>query len=427
MVPRQQNGAYGVVVTHYVAAAMCFLLLAGMITWSRSAFTGHYFQPHILAVTHLAALGWGTCIIFGACYQLVPVVLETELHSIKLSWLSFSLFLPGVACLVHSFWIFVPGIWMQTGALLVLVSVILFTLNVYLTAIKAKKQTIQEDFIFSACLCLCITALVGAALVFNFTMAFLAKDQLHYLRLHAHLGLAGWFLLMVMGVSSKLVPMFLVSSYQNDRLLKASYYLVVAALLLFLADAYFFGLNIKTYFIALIGAAGIGCHILFVYKCYQKRIRKSIDLPMKGTLLSFILLCVAILCIPFIIFYYLHGDKANVELSLVYGVLLIMGWLTSLILGQTFKTLPFIIWVRRYEHMAGKAKTPMPSDLFKTGLLRLQTIAFAIFCIGFVPGCLFQSAIMITIGCVALLVAAAAYLVNVLIVILHRTKTYDEL
>ena len=424
---KQKAGVYAVTVTHYVTAAICFGALAGMIAFSGSAFTGHYFQPRILAITHMAALGWGTCIIFGAYYQLVPIILETELYSVKLAWLSWAMLLPGTVSLVYAFWEFTPGIWMQIGALLLLVSIITFTLNIYLTATKAGNQTIQEDFIFSACLCLCFTAMIGSALVFNFTGAFLLQGQLHYLRLHAHLGLAGWFLLTVIGVSSKLVPMFLVSSYQNRKVLQASYYLIISALVLFLVDPYIFGLNIKTYFIAIIGIVGIACYLYFIYKCIRTRIRKQIDLPMKHSLLSFILFGAGIVCIPFIIYYYRANNQLNIRYTLIYGIILLMGWITSLILGQTFKTLPFIVWVRHYEHLSGKVKTPMPSDLYKNSLLRIQSLAFAVFCVSFIFGCLVDSALLIRIGSVALLLTAATYLINVFIMILHKTRTYDEL
>lgn len=425
--PKSNKNVYAVTIVHYITAAVSFLLLAGLMAWSREAFTDHYFQPHILAITHLAALGWATCLIFGACYQLIPVILETSLYSTKLAWLSWLLLLPGVVCLVYAFWVFSPGAPMQTGALMVSASVIIFTLNIYLTATKNRKQTVQEDFIFTGCICLCLTVLIGMALVFNFTGAFLPKGQLHYLRLHAHFGLAGWFLLTIIGVSSKLVPMFLVSPYQNKKLLQASYYLIVIALMLFIADAYFFGLNIKTYFIVLIGLAGIKCYLYYVYKCFRARIKKQIDLPMKHSLLSFILLGLGIACIPFIISYYLQGNQLSAKLSLVYGILLLMGWITALILGQTFKTLPFIIWVKHYDHLTGKVKTPMPADLYKKSLLRIQTAAFIGFCLCFAPGCLVNSLILTSIGCAALLVAAVAYLANVLIVVLHKTRTYDEL
>ena len=428
MIPAKQTpGLYKIVVIHYAVAAMCFLSLTLMMLFSVKAFTGHYFHPQILAITHMAALGWGTMIIFGASYQLIPVVLETELYSKKLAWMSFYLFLPGMIALIYSFWIFVPGIHMQCGAALLLIAIILFTINVYLTGRKRKQQTIHEDFIFTACLFLFFTAALGAALVFNFTVPIFQQDQLHFLKIHAHLGIAGWFLLMIIGVSSKLVPMFLVSSYQKTWLLSLSYYFIVAALLLFALDSYFFGINYKTYIIASFGVTGIITYLLFIIKCFRSRLRKKADIPMMSTLFSFILLTVAILIIPFIIYYHLKNNPVSIRYSFIYGVLLLMGWVTALILGQTFKTLPFIVWIKHYEHLTGKVKTPMPADIYNTNLLKVQAAGFMIFCITFMPGCFFALPWLMYAGLVSLLVTALAYLSNVFIVLFHKTKTHGKL
>lgn len=424
---KQNPGLYKIVITHYAVAAFCFLALSVMMLFSVKDFTGHYFHPHILAITHMAALGWGTMIILGASYQLIPVVLETDLYSEKLAWISFALFFPGMVALVYSFWVFVPGIYMQCGALLLLTSIILFTINVYLTGRKKKQQTIQEDFIFSACICLCLTMAVGTALVFNFTMPLFPQDQLHFLKLHAHLGLIGWFLLMLIGVSSKLVPMFLVSSYQGNRLLTWSYYLIVGALLYFLVDAYLFGLNYQIYFALAIGATGLGYYFVFLYKCIRSRLRKQIDLPMQNSFLSFIILKIAVLIVPFIVYFHLKHNPATVRFSMIYGELMFMGWITALILGQTFKTLPFIVWVKHYEHLTGKFKTPMPSDLFAENLLKAQTAAFVIFCLTFMPGCYFMILPLIYIGVAALMATALLYVCNVCIILFHKTRTYGQL
>jgi len=424
---KQNPGLYKIVVTHYVAAAFCFLALSLMMLFSVSTFTGHYFHPQILAITHMAALGWGTMIILGASYQLIPVVLETNLYSEKLAWITFALFLPGLIALVYSFWVFVPGIHMQCGAILLLLAVILFTVNVYLTAKKKKHATIQEDFIFSACICLCLTVALGAALVFNFTLAIFPQDQLHFLKLHAHMGLIGWFLLMLIGVSSKLVPMFLVSSYQNTKLLTYSYYLIVGALLYFLVDSYLFGLSVRTYLIFTIGATGIACYFIFVLKCLMSRLRKPIDLPMMNSFLSFILLKIATLTVPFIIYFHLKNNPVTTRFSMIYGEFMLLGWITALILGQTFKTLPFIVWVKHYEHLTGKFKTPMPADLFADNLLKAQTISYLIFCLTFMLGCYLLFLPLIYTGIAALMVTAMLYLSNVLIVLFHQKVTYGKL
>ncbi len=424
---KQNPGLFRIVVTHYVVAALCFLALSVMMLFSAKAFTGHYFHPQILAITHMAALGWGTMIILGASYQLIPVVLETDLYSEKLAWVSFALFLPGLIVLVYSFWIFVPGIHMQCGAILLLLAVILFTVNVYLSAKKKKQDTIQEDFIFSACICLCLTVALGAALVFNFTLPIFPQGHLHFLKLHAHMGLIGWFLLMLIGVSSKLVPMFLVSSYQNTKLLTFSYYLIVGALLYFIVDSYLFGLSYRTYLIFAIGGSGIASYFIFILKCLRSRLRKHIDLPMLHSFLSFILLKIATLIVPFIIYFHLKNNPVTIRFSMIYGEFMLMGWITALILGQTFKTLPFIVWVKHYEHLTGIFKTPMPADIFAGNLLKAQTVAYLIFLLTFMPGCYLLYLPLIYIGTVALMVTAMLYLSNISIILFHKTITYDKL
>jgi hypothetical protein len=49
---------------------------------------------------------------------------------------------------------------------------------------------------------------------------------------------------------------------------------------------------------------------------------------------------------------------------IAYGFIIFFGWITAIILGMTFKTLPFIVWNKVYHQQAGKGKTPNPKDLF---------------------------------------------------------------
>ena len=419
----QNASLYKITAAHYLVSAICFLVLAVMFLFSTEVFGGHYFHPKLLALTHLAALGWASLIIFGACYQLLPVVLETGLYSFKLAWLSFLLFVPGLVLLVQAFWVFEPGTGMQMGAVMLLSGILLFALNAVLTSRKKqKKETLHEEFIITACFWLIGTALLGLLLVFNFRYAFLPKDHLHFLKLHAHMGIAGWFLLLVIGVSAKLIPMFLVSKDQRHHLLSWSYYLINGALLTFLVDTYISGLNVKTIFLVLIGAAGIITYLIYVYYCFRSRIKKAIDLPVRNTVLSVVLLSLAVAILPFILYYHLKGDPQAVRLTNLYGTVLFMGWITAIILGKTFKTLPFIVWVKHYEHLAGKGKTPLPAELYKNGLLKLQTIFFVLFCFMFFAGLFLELPLLVKGGLFCLLLTATFYLMNVLVLLLHKTK-----
>lgn len=418
---------YRLVVWHYLISSLCFVCLSVMLLFAAQNLTGHYFHPQLLAITHMAALGWGTLVIFGAIYQLLPVILETELYSHKAGWWSLGLFFAGLIFLVYSFWNFQPGFYMQIGSVLLLAGIGIFGANVFLTA-KQNRNDIHQEFIITACIWLVATALLGTLLVFNFRYAFLQKDHILFLKLHAHMGLAGWFLMLITGVSSKLIPMFLVSKQQKPVVLSWSYYLVNGGLLFFVIDTYFAGLNIKTYFAASIVLAGIVCWLSFIAGCFRSRMRKKLDLSIWHSLLSFLLLGIAIIVLPLIVFNHIKADPRAVDYSLLYGSLLFMGWISSLILGQTFKTLPFIVWLKHYQHLAGNSTIPMPADIFKSKLLKVQFVLFLVFILVFYTGMFYKSAILIKAGLGCFLAVALVYLLNVLIVIFHQPqqKVYEQ-
>jgi hypothetical protein len=419
------NPLYKIVVAHYLLAGLFFLTLTIMLLFSIGALSGHYFQPKVLALTHVAALGWGTMIIFGALYQLLPVILETDLYSLKLSWLSLAFFVPGIILLVYCFWIFDPGLYMQTGSVLVLTGIIFFNVNVFFTVQHKKQESIFQEFIITSCLWLTLTALLGTLMVFNFRFSFFQKDHLHFLRLHAHMGIAGWFLMLIVGVSAKLVPMFLVSKYQKKHLLSLSYYFINAALLSFLVDGYLRGIGLVTYFIVLLGATGVSFYLFYIFRCFESRIRKEVDLPMMKTLFSFVFLTAGILILPFILYYHLRNHPFTVNMSMLYGILIFMGWISTLVLGQTFKTLPFIVWLKHYGHLTGSVKTPVPAELINGLLLYIQFAAFILFLMAFTAGFVLASSALKLIGICSLIITALSYCAHIICLLLHKTKTED--
>src|SRR6188508_996817 len=104
-----KNTTYKIVLPFYMYAALAFLFAAILLVNATSSFSQHYFQPKLLAITHSMALGWGTMIILGASYQLVPVLIEQKLFSNSLAYLSFILAASGIPLLVYAFYVFNTG------------------------------------------------------------------------------------------------------------------------------------------------------------------------------------------------------------------------------------------------------------------------------------------------------------------------------
>src|SRR6185503_20696288 len=94
------------VLPFYETGAIFFLALTIMLLVCPAALEGNYFQPHLLAIVHTAALGWGTMVIFGASYQLLPVICEKDLYSASIALLSYFFLAFGAILLILSFWFF---------------------------------------------------------------------------------------------------------------------------------------------------------------------------------------------------------------------------------------------------------------------------------------------------------------------------------
>lgn len=417
-----KNTSYKVVLPFYGYAALSLLLATILILGNTKAFTTHCFNPHTLAITHTMALGWGTMIILGASHQLFPVLVEGKLHSNLLAHLSFFFAAIGIPMLVFAFYKFNMGLVAQTGATLINISVIFYLINLWLSMSKSKKQNIHALFAFTAVLWLLVTTLLGLLLIWNFTSNIFPKDSIYYLSLHAHIGIIGWFLLMIMGVGSRLIPMFLISKYENEKQLWWVYSLINAGLLCFIFTFLFISSPQLVFYFIPIALIGTGV-ILFgnhIYQAYAKRIRKKVDEQVKISMLSVAFILVPILVLTALIV--LFTTVNSLQLVMLYGFTIFFGWITAIILGMTFKTLPFIVWNKVYSRIAGLGKTPNPKELFSITIFIANGVSYLLGFIVFGLGIILTNILILNIGAVLLLITAVLYNFNVFKILLHKTK-----
>jgi len=415
-----KNTSYKVVLPFYVYAACSFLVATIFLLTSTEAFTGHYFHPHILAITHTMALGWGTMIILGASHQLVPVLIESKLYSNMLAYISFILAAIGIPLLVYGFYVFDMRWPAQWGGWLVVMALLAYMINIAVSMVKSKNESVHAVFVFTATAWLCFTAILGLAQVYNFTSILLPESSLHYLTLHAHAGIIGWFLLLIIGVASRLIPMFLISKYSNVRLLWWIYALINGALLIFVILFLYPGSEALLFIPVITVFIAISLFIYYCYWAYKKRIRKQVDEQVKLSLISVVMLLLPVLFLILVIVTLILTSGEQLNLIISYGFIIFFGWITAIIMGMTFKTLPFIVWNKVYHHLSGLGKTPSPKDLFNNPVFKIMAIAYLAGFILFTLGILFGNSIVLKLGAIFLLITAVLYNWNVLKVLMHK-------
>ncbi len=417
-----KNTTHKVVLPFYLYAALSFLLATILLFFSTSAFTQHYFHPQVLAITHIMALGWGTMIILGASHQLVPVLIEGKLYSNGLAYASFLLAAVGIPLLVYGFYFFNLGWPAQWGGILINAAIISYVTNLAISMVKSKHENVHAVFVFTAALWLLLTTVIGLLLLYNFTATIFPKDSLHYLPLHAHFGIIGWLLLLVMGVSSRLIPMFLISKYSNPKLLWMIYSLINGGLILLLL-LFVFSNDTAFYFLPAIAVIlAIALFGYYCYSSYRQRIRKKVDEQMKVSLLSVSMMLLPLIFL-FIIIGFLMTGKQNPQLVLAYGFIVFYGWITAIIFGMTFKTLPFSIWNKVYHLKAGIGKTPNPNNLFSSRVFNAMAVVYLTGFVLFIAGVLFTNTSVLQIATVFLLLTAVLYNWNVLKLLLHKSTS----
>ena len=415
----QQTTSHKVVLPFYIYAALSFLFACILLFLNTDIVNQHYFHPKTLAITHLMALGWGTMIILGASHQLLPVLIEGKLDSNLLALLSFVFAALGIPLLVYGFYQFNTGLILQSGAVMINISVVCYFLNVIQSIEASRKYNVHAFFIAAASLWLFATTFFGLLLVFNFSRSYLPENSIEYLSLHAHMGLAGWFLLLIIGVASRLIPMFLISKYSNPKTLWWIFTLIHIGLLGFIilktsgTHPQYYYTPFFLVFLAIILFAN------YCIKAHKVRIRKHVDQQMKISLLA-----VAMLLIPLIsllaIIYFLREDSSS-RWILLYGFGIFFGWISAIILGMTFKTLPFIVWNKVY-HTRAKGRTPAPKDLFSESLFKVMAVLYLFGFIIFLVGIILLNDLVLKLGAAFLLSSAIVYVLNILKTVFHKVQ-----
>ena len=298
---------------------------------------------------------------------------------------------------------------------------ICYFINLCVSISKSKSRNVHAYFVLAATAWLLLTVFYGLSLVYNFTYNFMPKSSVAYLPIHAHTGVIGWFLLLIIGVGSRLIPLFLISKYKNDRLLWIIFFLINAGLISFVL-IFLFAPGNSLFMLPVIAVLlGLMLFSAYCYQCYKQRIRKQVDEQVKISLVSVLMMLIPLIFLVSITGLLFSNDISG-RMALIYGFIIFFGWITAIILGMTFKTLPFIIWNKVYHDKAGLGKTPNPKDLFKSRIFSLMVVTYVAGFILFITAAALANVLLLNIAAIILIVTAVLYNMNVLTVVNHKAK-----
>src|SRR3954471_18991457 len=180
-------------------------------------------SPDTLVLVHAVCIGWLSLAMSGALFQFVPVLVVNPLFSEKWALPALVLLTAGLVSLIGGFLSLggrlAPSLWLlPLGAVLLVAGFGLVIVDLGLTA--WLRPTGPARFVLVGLASLCATVTFGA--VFAFALAGWAGPVgdavlARGIPLHAIAGLGGWLTLTAMGVSYRLLSMFMLAPDVQDR------------------------------------------------------------------------------------------------------------------------------------------------------------------------------------------------------------------
>jgi hypothetical protein len=333
------------------AAAVAFVAAMTALPWLAPVLGGHYYHPRVLALTHLVTLGWITMSILGASYQLIPIVLERPLWSERLARWQLGVLLVGVTGMIAHFWI---GTWpaLAGAAALVGVGAGMHAVNVLLSLRDFDRWTFTARLVVLGHVGLTLTVFFGFALALNHVWSFLPGELFPTLHAHIHLALAWWIAPMLMGVSARVYPMFLLAPEPRGWPGRLQLWgLAVGAPVLVTGLLAVPGLIAPGAVLLAAAAAG---HVAWVISMARGRKRPALDWGLRFVLTAAGFLLLGTLLGLALAFDLLSGPRV----AMAYAVLVLGGWASLSVVGMMLKIVPFLVWYRVYGPQVGRAQVP---------------------------------------------------------------------
>ncbi len=310
--------------------------------------------PSLLAATHFITLGFMSTVMLGALFQLLPVISGFQIP-----------YTPYVATVVHlALLIGVPFLSLgflfeQYELFWFAVPILLAGFVIFLSAFGKLlvARVSGGDSIFTvrfAALSLLITIILGVCRAAAYLGYPILSNIPNLTYVHLSWGLVGWVLLLVMGVSYQVIPMFHVTPGFPSRITRMLPVVIFIVLLLLTVNNS--GITQAILLVVLFLSVNVyACSTLLLL---TKRKRKIKDITVsfwRVAMVSLIVASLLLLCRYFL--------PLVIELSfnwqimhMIVGITIVFGFACSVIIGMLQKIVPFLLYMHMQLQCKGDIK-----------------------------------------------------------------------
>ena len=213
--------ASGIPLLYFGFAHLCLAAASAALLVRPDLPAGFFHHPRMIAVVHLVTLGWISGSILGAFYIVAPLALRLPLRPGWRDRVACASFAIGVAGMVSHFWI---GEYsgMAWSAALVAGSVLHVAIRAWLGLPRSPVPWPVKLHVALAFANMIGATAFGIVIGLNRIYGWLPWSPMSAAFAHAHVAAIGWAVMMVVGLSYRLIPMIVPAEMPKGASMAAS-------------------------------------------------------------------------------------------------------------------------------------------------------------------------------------------------------------
>ncbi len=324
----------------HFTAALLYLVLGsvGLVAVAPELAAGNFLAPRVLAVTHLFTLGVITTSIFGVLYQFYPMALGAGARSVRVGFVGAGTLLAGTGVIVIGFWLWRP-LLLGFGWTVLFTAVGCVAWNLLPQRRRMTQGRRIAGHVSAGHSALGFAMMLAAARIGE-SFGWWTVDRLGLIAAHFHLAAFGFAGLTIVGVGSRMLPMFLVTNGTATKLERTVGPTASAGLVVF-GVGLTFGIAVGIWLGAvLLIAAGV-LYVILVANYFRRRTMRRLDSALGHVTVAFGFLVATMVGGVMLLLQPGFSPRGWIA----YGELAVLGWLVLLIVGIYYRIFPFLLWL----------------------------------------------------------------------------------
>lgn len=388
---------------YFIVAGVFYLL--SMFSLLFLDITCNLHDLNLVAWVHQFMLGFVMMSIFAAMAQLAPIVVEANHRFMSFFNIIWILLLLGLVVMLIGFYVSVA--FLPFGGILVLTAMVLFAVDLWLTLKSGRRRTSVISSMKASNFFLLFGVLSGVMMALFYSGVELNATRWYNIHVFSLIG--GFVLMIIMGVSTVLVPMFGYSKRVSDNDFELSFKTMFLGVMVMITGSLFQIESLEKISI-LFMMASVAFYFYQLFHMFTSRARVEHDVWAKSMYVGFGSLALAWL---FIVLSFL-----GVSELLKPGLwLLLVGFMGFLIFGNFYKIIPFLVWFQRYSPLVGEQEVPMLHELVNQKMASMQLTFSSLGLFITTIALLIQNQLLFSIGSTLLIVGAVFMLVQIVKII----------